>query len=36
MENIFEIECKDVVLRELRIGDLDALYSLTLQTDYNK
>ncbi|MCB2296171.1 GNAT family N-acetyltransferase [Clostridium tagluense] len=33
MKNIFEIECKDIVLRELGIDDLDALYNLTLQPE---
>ena len=33
MRNIFEIECKDIVLREFGIDDLDALYNLTLQPE---
>ncbi|MCB2312952.1 GNAT family N-acetyltransferase [Clostridium tagluense] len=33
MKNIFEIECRDIVLRELGIDDLDALYNLTLQPE---
>ena len=35
--NIFTIDCKDVMLREFRLEDLDELYNLTLQpeiTDY--
>ena len=36
-KNAFIIECKDIVLREFRLEDLDELYALTLQpeiTDY--
>jgi RimJ/RimL family protein N-acetyltransferase len=36
-KNIFTIDCKDIVLREFRLEDLDELYNLTLQpeiTDY--
>ena len=33
MKNIFEIECKNIVLREMEIADLDALYKLTLQPE---
>ncbi|WP_353097587.1 GNAT family N-acetyltransferase [Tissierella praeacuta] len=37
LENSFTIECKDIMLREFRLEDLDELYALTLQpeiTDY--
>lgn len=36
-KNVFTIDCKDIVLREFRLEDLDELYDLTLQpeiTDY--
>lgn len=36
-EDLFMIECEDIVLREFRLEDLDKLYALTLQheiTDY--
>lgn len=36
-ENLFMIDCEDIVLREFRLEDLDELYALTLQpeiTDY--
>jgi ribosomal-protein-alanine N-acetyltransferase len=33
VKNIFEIECKDIVLREFEIDNLDALYNLTLQPE---
>lgn len=33
MENIFEIECADIVLREFEIDNLDAIYNLTLQPE---
>ncbi len=36
-EDLFMIECEDIVLREFRSEDLDMLYALTLQheiTDY--
>jgi [ribosomal protein S5]-alanine N-acetyltransferase len=32
-ENIFTIECKDIVLREFQLEDLDAIYNLTLQPE---
>jgi [ribosomal protein S5]-alanine N-acetyltransferase len=33
MKNIFAIECKDIILREFRLEDLDELYALTLQSE---
>jgi RimJ/RimL family protein N-acetyltransferase len=36
-KNVFTINCKDIILREFRLEDLDELYALTLQpeiTDY--
>ncbi|MSU02516.1 GNAT family N-acetyltransferase [Tissierella sp. DSM 105185] len=36
-KEVFTIDCKDIVLREFRLEDLDELYNLTLQpeiTDY--
>ncbi|MFC3925799.1 GNAT family N-acetyltransferase [Clostridium punense] len=32
-QNVFTIECKDVVLREFQIEDLDAIYNITLQPE---
>ena len=37
LKKVFTIECKDIVLREFRLEDLEELYALTLQpeiTDY--
>lgn len=31
--NIFTIECKDIMLREFKLEDLDELYALTLQNE---
>lgn len=31
--DIFTIECKDIILREFRLEDLDELYNLTLQKE---
>ena len=31
--NVFTIECKDIILREYRIEDLDEFYALTLQPE---
>ena len=33
MKNIFTIECKDIILREFRLEDLDELFALTLQPE---
>jgi len=30
---VFEIECKDIILREFLLEDLDAIYALTLQPE---
>lgn len=35
MDHIFTIECEDIMLREYRIEDLDALYSLTWQPHFH-
>jgi len=32
-KNIFTIECKDIVLREFQLEDLDAIYNITLQPE---
>ncbi|WP_051623484.1 GNAT family N-acetyltransferase [Clostridium hydrogeniformans] len=32
-KNIFTIECKDLVLREFQVEDLDAIYNITLQSE---
>jgi len=32
-KNIFTIDCKDIILREFRLEDLDELYALTLQPE---
>lgn len=32
-KNIFTIDCKDIILREFRLEDLDELYALTLQSE---
>jgi RimJ/RimL family protein N-acetyltransferase len=32
-KNVFTIECKDVVLREFQMEDLDAIYNITLQPE---
>lgn len=31
--NVFTIECEDIILREFRLEDLDELYALTLQRE---
>lgn len=33
LRNIFTIECKDIVLREFQLEDLDAIYNITLQPE---
>ncbi|WP_232699891.1 GNAT family N-acetyltransferase [Brevibacillus daliensis] len=33
IENILTIDCKDIILREYRVDDLDAIYSLTQQSE---
>jgi RimJ/RimL family protein N-acetyltransferase len=32
-EKVFTIECKDIILREFQLEDLDAIYNLTLQPE---
>lgn len=32
-KNIFAIECKDIVLREFQMEDLDSIYNITLQPE---
>lgn len=32
-KNVFTIECKDIVLREFQMEDLDAIYNITLQPE---
>lgn len=33
LENVFTIECKDIVLREFQLEDLDSIYNITLQRE---
>jgi len=33
LDDVFTIECKDVILREFRLEDLEELYALTLQNE---
>ena len=33
LKNVFTIECKDIVLREFQLEDLDAIYNITLQPE---
>ena len=36
LRNVFTIECKDIVLREFQLEDLDAIYNITLQPEIAK
>jgi ribosomal-protein-alanine N-acetyltransferase len=33
LRNVFTIDCKDIVLREFQLEDLDAIYNITLQPE---
>nr|WP_308743428.1 hypothetical protein [uncultured Anaerocolumna sp.] len=32
-KNVFTIDCKDIMLREFQLEDLDAIYNITLQPE---
>lgn len=33
LRSVFTIECKDIILREFQLEDLDAIYNITLQPE---